>query len=87
LEMPDESHDARQRESRRIIERVAHEAESGGRTMIDRVARRARDHVAAADVDPEDRIEYWGTRIGRVLGVFLAIGLIVWLTIFIVRSG
>ena len=85
--MPDDPHDERQRESRRIIERVAREAESGGRTVIDRVARRARDHVAAADVDPQDRIEYWGTRIGRVLGVLLALGLIVWLTIFVVRGG
>lgn len=85
--MPDESHDARQRESRRIIERVAREAESGGQTVIDRAARRARDHVTAADVDPRDPVEYWGTRIGRALGVLLAIGLIVWLAIFVARGG
>ena len=85
--MPDDSQDSRQRESRRIIERVAQEAESGNRTVVDRMARRAHDHVTAADVDREDRIEYWGTRIGRVLGVFLAVGLIVWLVIFFVRGG
>ncbi|MBU0583242.1 MAG: hypothetical protein KKB66_12075 [Alphaproteobacteria bacterium] len=85
--MPDDRQDARQRESRRIIERVAREAESGSRSVVDRVARRAHDHVTAADVDPEDGIEYWGTRIGRILGVFLAVGLIIWLIIFVVRGG
>lgn len=85
--MPDDSEDERQRESRRIIDRVAREAESGNRTVVWRIARRARDHVAATDVDPEDRIEYWGTRIGRVLGVVLAVGLIVWLILFVVRGG
>lgn len=85
--MADDKHDEAQRESRRIIERVAREAESGARTVADRVTKRARDHVTAADVDPEDQIEYWGTRIGRILGVVLAVGLIVWLAIFVMQSG
>ena len=85
--MADDRQDARQRESQRIIKRVAHEAESGGRSMVDRAAQRARDHVVAADVDRGDRIEYWGTRIGRVLSVFLVIGLIAWLINFLMGGG
>ena len=74
-------------ESRRILERVSREAESGGRSAVDRAAKRARDHVLAADVEHEDWAEYWGTRIGRILGVVLVIGLIVWLVLFVVRGG
>ena len=85
--MSDNRHEDGPRESRRIIERVGREAESGGRGVVDRVARRAHDHVTAADVDPQDPIEYWGTRIGRVLGVLLVIGLIFWLAIFVTRGG
>ena len=77
----------RETESRRILERVSREAESGGRSAVDRAARRARDHVSAADVDQNDWAEYWGTRIGRILGVVLVIGLIVWLVVFVVRGG
>ncbi len=85
--MADPKHDARQRESQRIIERVSQEAESGGRSMLDRATKRARDHVAAADVDRGDRIEYWGTRIGRILSIFLVIGLVAWLINFLMRGG
>ncbi|RLP26376.1 hypothetical protein D8676_09965 [Mesorhizobium sp. YM1C-6-2] len=73
-------------ESRRILDRVSREAESGGRSVIDRAARRARDHVTAADVDHEDWVEYWGTRIGRILGLVLLVGLIVWLVLYLAQG-
>lgn len=79
--------DSEQRaESRRILDRVSREAESGGRSAIDRAARRARDHVTAADVDQEDWVEYWGTRIGRMLGLVLLVGLIVWLVLYLAQG-
>ena len=74
-------------ESRRILERVSQEAESGGRSMVDRATKRARDHVLAADVEQDDWAEHWGTRIGRTLAAVLVIGLIVWLILFVVRGG
>jgi hypothetical protein len=74
-------------ESRRILERVSREAESGGRSAVGRATQRARDHVSAADVDRDDWAEYWGTRIGRIFGVALVVGLIVWLVLFVVRGG
>jgi hypothetical protein len=73
-------------ESRRIIERVARETDPGGTSFIARTAKGARDHVAAADADRSDPIEYWGTRIGRALGLVIAIGLLVWLLLFVTRG-
>ena len=77
----------RKAESRRILERVSQEAESGGRSVVDRAARRAHDHVTAADVDQDDWAEYWGTRIGRTLGALALVGLIVWLVLYLARGG
>jgi len=73
----------REAESRRIIERVSREAESGGRSAIDRATTRARDHLDAADVDRDDWAEYWGTRIGRVLGAVFVVGLLGWLVYYL----
>ncbi|MDQ2632534.1 MAG: hypothetical protein M3Y43_04385 [Pseudomonadota bacterium] len=83
-----EDRDSEQRaESRRILERVSREAESGGRSALERAARRAHDHVAATDVDQEDWAEYWGTRIGRTLGALALVGLIAWLVVYLARGG
>ncbi|MBA3448686.1 MAG: hypothetical protein H0T56_13995 [Pseudaminobacter sp.] len=79
--------DDRDAESRRILDRVAREAESGGSSLVSRAVRRARDHVSAADADRDDTIEYWGTRVGRVLGLVLTIGIIVWLVAFVTSGG
>lgn len=73
-------------ESLRIIERVARETDPGGTSFVARTAKGARDHVTAADADQSDPIEYWGTRIGRALGLLIAIGLLVWLVYFVTRS-
>jgi hypothetical protein len=73
-------------ESRRILDRMAREADSSAMPLASRTAKRTRDHLTAADADPTDRIEYWGTRIGRAIGLVVTIGLIVWLVIFVVRG-
>ena len=73
-------------ESRRILDRVAREAGSGSMPLVSRTARRARDHLAANDADPADPIEYWGTRIGRAIGLAVTFGLVVWLVLFLVRG-
>ena len=85
--MADDRESERKAESRRILERVSREAESGGHSAIDRAAKRARDHVTAVDVDRDDWVEYWGTRIGRMLGLLLLAGLIAWLVIYLARSA
>jgi hypothetical protein len=85
--MAEKGESDRETESRRILDRVSREAESGGASMAARLGKRARNHVAARDVDRADWAEYWGTRIGRVLGLVLIAGLIVWLVLFVIRGG
>ncbi|UCI30605.1 hypothetical protein [Mesorhizobium sp. B4-1-4] len=74
-------------ESRRILERVARETDPAGNSFVARTAKGVRDHVAASDADRTDRIEVWGTRIGRILGLLLALGLMVWLVLFLTRGS
>ncbi|MBL8583486.1 MAG: hypothetical protein JNL61_14845 [Rhizobiaceae bacterium] len=72
-------------EARRILERVDRESDMAA--PVARMARRARDHFSAAEADPDDRIEIWGTRIGRALA--LAIVLLILWTFFqyLLRGG
>ncbi len=74
-------------ESRRIIERVEHETAPGRTSFVARSAKGAQDHVSAADADRSDPIEVWGTRIGRALGLLIAIGLLAWLVYVATRGG
>jgi hypothetical protein len=75
----------REAESRRILDRVSREAESGG-SFVSRTAKRARDHMTAEDADKDDWAEYWGTRIGRGLGIVLLVCLLIWLFLFLMRG-
>jgi hypothetical protein len=77
--------DPQERESQRILERVSME-ESGG-TILGRTAGRIRDHVAASDTDRDDWAEYWGTRIGRTLGLVITVVLIAWLVLYLLGAG
>jgi len=76
-----------EKESRRILERVARESAPGGTPFVVRAAKDARDHMTAADADRADPIEYWGTRVGRTLGFIIAIGLLIWLVYAATRGG
>ena len=60
-------------ESRRILEGVARDSESIGRSSFARVANRAVSHLDAAD--SEDEIERWGKRIARILALIAFIAL------------
>jgi hypothetical protein len=65
-------------ESKRILRQVNRDADNPGFRGIDRL----HDHLSAHDVDANDPIELWGTRIGRGFGllvmVFLLLFVIVW---------
>ncbi|MBZ9675452.1 hypothetical protein [Mesorhizobium sp. ES1-1] len=76
-----------ERESRRILNRVARETDPAGNSFVARRAKGMGDHVAAADVDPDDPIEVWGTRIGRTLGLLLTLGLMGWLVLYVIRGS
>lgn len=85
--MTDERNEEDRDESRRILKRISQEADGNGGSVIDRATSRARDHLAAADVDRSDWAEYWGTRIGRMIGAIFLVGLIVWLVFYLTRGN
>jgi len=73
----------RHAESRRILDRVARE-EAG---LLGRSASRARGHLTAADADQNDRIEVWGTRIGRAIGILVIVAFCVWLVVYLTSGA
>jgi hypothetical protein len=76
-----------ERESRRILDRIGRESDSGGVSLLARTAQSVRDHVTAADADRSDRIEYWGTRIGRSLGLVVVVAMMIWLVLYLADRG
>jgi hypothetical protein len=76
-----------ERESRRILERMGREDQLSGVSFLARTAQSVRDHVTAADADQSDRIEYWGTRIGRSLGLVVVVAMMIWLVLYLVDRG
>lgn len=71
----DQEDERRQEEARRILDQVKRDSEP----LVMRTAAKAHDHLTAREAKDMDWTELWGRRIGRVLGVFFAIGLIIWL--------
>lgn len=59
----------RVREAQDALRRVEAETESIGSSAMARAAR----HMAGADAPRDDRIEVWGRRIGRGLGLLFAL--------------
>lgn len=72
-------------ESRRILDRVSREADSG--SLLARASSGLRRHVTAKDAEADDPIDYWGTRIGRALGLIICAGLFIWLIVLLIRGG
>ncbi|MGN6550138.1 MAG: hypothetical protein ACTHJ3_09625 [Pararhizobium sp.] len=71
--------DDRARAARRELDRLK---EEGGLFALSGLKARSRSlkgHFAAADADRDDRIEVWGTRIGRILGAIALVVLCFWL--------
>ena len=71
-------------ESRRIIGRVGAESEA---SMARRAADRVAGHMTGRDAEGGDRIELWGTRIGRWLGLALLAYVLWWLYDFMAAGG
>lgn len=71
-------------EARRIIGRVGAESEA---SMARRAADRVAGHMAGRDAEGGDRIEVWGTRIGRWLGLALLAYVLWWLYDFMAAGG
>ncbi len=75
----EKSDDARDKqESERILERIAQESETVGTSSMRRVSNRVSDHLSG-EADPENKVEIWGTRIGRGLGIIFFVGLAIYM--------
>lgn len=74
-----------QEESRRILERMERES-SAMETMVQRGFSRTASHLSAHDADKADPVEVWATRIGRVLGLFITLAIIVWLVTYLLQG-
>lgn len=66
---------------RRTINRLNAESDVIGTSATARMASSIKNRFGAADVDQNDPVEVWGTRIGRGLGLIAAIGLAIYLFI------
>ena len=65
--------------ARRDLNRVGAESDTIGSSAAARMATKIENRFKASDVDPDDPIEVWGTRIGRGLGLLFAIALVLYL--------
>lgn len=77
----------RAREARRILDRVAREADSATPSFVTSSARRLRDHLSAVSADQPDPVEYWATRVGRTLGMVITAVLLLGFLLFVARGG
>lgn len=77
----DEIEAARRRQSEDALAGVVRDGEVIGSSGFARTLAQAGDrleaHFGGADADPDDRVEVWGRRIGRTLGLVFAVLLVV----------
>jgi len=74
-------------ESKKILNRVANEAETVGASSMKRVAERAKDNMPVDNANENEWAEKWGTRIGRGLGFLFVIILVVHLVRTYIFNG
>lgn len=67
------------RAARRELERLKEQGSLFALSGLKARTRTIRSHFTAADADGRDRIEVWGTRIGRGLAAVALIALCFWL--------
>lgn len=75
----------RQEEARRILDRLERE-QIGPEGIARRGFSRTAQHLSAADTPENDPIELWATRVGRALGLFVTLAIIVWLISYLMQS-
>lgn len=73
---PPDDDAARQAESAAILRRVRQETDPQIGAHAGRLLGGAGRHFGGADADPADRMDVWGTRIGRGLGLLAFVGLL-----------
>lgn len=79
--MPDKND--KSQEALRDLERVNKEGGLVNTPQLKGRSKSVKGHFMAEDVDPSDRIEVWGSRIGRILSLIAVFLLILWLVNFL----
>lgn len=67
------------RQAQRDINRLGAESDTIGTSAAARMATKIESRFKASNIDPDERIEVWASRIGRGLGLIFAIGLALYL--------
>lgn len=75
------SAEERKREADSLLAQAERESETFLRTTFTGAAKSGRSEKADPEGAEPDRIEEWGTRIGRTAGALFAIGLIIYLVV------
>lgn len=70
-----------ERQARRDLNRLSAEADTIGTSASARMATKIESRFKADDINPDDKVELWGARIGRALGLIFAIGIVLYLII------
>ncbi len=71
--------DERSRQAQRDLEKLGSEGGLLNTPKLESKSKSVRGHFSASDADQSDRIEVWGTRIGRWLAVVVFVFLAIWL--------
>ncbi|MEM9107194.1 MAG: hypothetical protein AAGC96_16200 [Pseudomonadota bacterium] len=79
-------HDEKSRQAKRDLDRVDTEGDLVNTPRLKGKSKSVKGHFMANDVDQSDRIEVWGSRIGRILSVIAVFFLIIWLVDFLQRN-
>ncbi|MEX3011865.1 hypothetical protein [Hoeflea sp. TYP-13] len=78
--------DDRSRKAQRDLDRLSEEGGLLNAPKLKGKSKSVKGHFMADDVDQSDRIEVWGSRIGRILSL-IAVGLLlIWLVNFLQNS-
>ncbi len=72
-------HDEKAKQAQQELTRLADEGDNIGRSSTAHMAKKFADRMNAKDINPDDGIELWGTRIGRILGLIVFIALAIYL--------
>ena len=70
-------------ESRRILDRVSKESASDTASFVGRGVDRLKGHLNAEDVDQDDEVEVWASRVGRALGFLITLAILGWLLFYL----
>lgn len=80
------NHEEKSKQAQRDLDRVNTEGDLVNTPRLKGKSKSVKGHFMAEDVDQSDRIEVWGSRIGRILSLIAVFVLLIWLVNFLQRN-